>query len=272
MADCENCPSKGKCSGQQKQECSVKNNPFNVIQSVVAVMSGKGGVGKSTVTSLLARSLREMGLVVGVLDADVTGPSIPRLLGAVDVRLGQGAAGIEPAVNAQGIKIMSLNYMLESEDAPVIWRGPMISGVITQFWTDVFWGELDVLLVDLPPGTGDAALTVMQSLPLSGAVMVSTPQDMVAMIVAKAVHMAEKMNIRVLGTVENMSYVECPDCGKKIDLFGGKKQDDSMSRLGLPLLAELPLAPGLDPSGEIPEGIRERMGKAAARILDSVKK
>jgi ATP-binding protein involved in chromosome partitioning len=215
-------------------------NPFGTIKHVVAVMSGKGGVGKSSVTALLAAALHSRGLSVGILDADVTGPSIPKLFGVKGQVVNNGL-GLEPLQSALGIKLMSINFLLDKEDQPVIWRGPMISGVVKQFFEEVTWGDLDYLLIDLPPGTGDVPLTVMQSLPLDGMIVVSSPQELVEMIVKKAVHMAEQMQIPVLGLIENYSYMECPDCKKKIEVFGKSRADRVASSTGLRLFGKLPI-------------------------------
>ena len=221
MSNCGSCPSKGEC-GKDQQSCGIQNNPLNNIKKIIGVMSGKGGVGKSTVSALIARNLAKQGYKVGVLDADITGPSIPRLLGVKDAKaMGAPNNCIYPVQSSDGIKVMSLNLLLEDENQPVIWRGAMISNTVKQFYTDVIWGELDYLLIDMPPGTGDVALTVMQSIPINGIVMVSVPQDMVSMIVAKAVNMVRKLNIEIIGLVENMSYIVCPDCGNKIQIFKG---------------------------------------------------
>lgn len=217
-------------------------NPFGEIKRVVAVMSGKGGVGKSSVTALLAGSLREKGFKVGVLDGDLTGPSIPKLFG-VKEKAGSLESALLPVETATGIKIISINLLLEKEDDPVIWRGPLVSGVIKQFYSEVVWGDLDYLLVDLPPGTGDAPLTVMQSLPLTGLVIVSSPQDLVTMIVRKAVRMAEQLQIPIIGLIENLSYLLCPDCGKRIDLFGESKAKEVAANSGIELLGTLPVFP-----------------------------
>lgn len=251
MAECENCSSAGNCAYQgQEQGCpNEKKNELNKIKHVIAVMSGKGGVGKSTVTALLAAALNKQGNKVGVLDADITGPSIPKLFGlkgAPDVT----EFGILPKKSEKGIEIMSINLLLPSEDEPVIWRGPVISGAIKQFWEEVVWGELDYLLVDLPPGTGDAPLTVMQSLPLAGAVIVTSPQELAHMVVRKAVKMADKMNVPLLGMVENMSYMECPDCGKKLYPFGEGKTSLMAMELNIPFLGVLPIEPSLSSYGD----------------------
>lgn len=219
---CEGCPNAGNCN-KDASTCGVETNPKNHIKDVVAVMSGKGGVGKSTMTVLLAKSLAAQGKKVGIMDADITGPSIPRLMGVEDQHAyGTKENEILPVV-VDDIKLMSLNFMVENESEPVIWRGPIVGNVVKQFYTDVLWEDLDVLLIDMPPGTGDVALTIMQSLPLKGVVMVSTPQPMVSMIVEKAIHMCEKMDIPVLGLIENMAYLECPNCHERIEFY--KKED-----------------------------------------------
>ena len=239
MSNCGSCPSKGEC-GKDQQSCGIQNNPLNNIKKIIGVMSGKGGVGKSTVSALIARNLAKQGYKVGVLDADITGPSIPRLLGVKDAKaMGAPNNCIYPVQSSDGIKVMSLNLLLEDENQPVIWRGAMISNTVKQFYTDVIWGELDYLLIDMPPGTGDVALTVMQSIPINGVIMVTVPQDMVSMIVAKAVHMVKKLNIDVIGVVENMSYIKCPDCGKKIEIFKGEHNRKFLDDMNLNLEAVL---------------------------------
>ncbi len=217
-----------------------KPQELNQISKVVAVMSGKGGVGKSLVSGLIAVALNREGCKVGILDADITGPSIPKMFGIKD-RPGGGETGILPVFSSSGIEIMSINLLLPQEDDAVIWRGPLISKAIQQFWEDVVWGKLDYLIVDLPPGTADASLTVMQTLPLFGVIIVFTPQDLTAMIVRKAVHMAEKMNTPILGVVENMSYFLLPDSGKKIEIFGKSKGEEMARAAKTPLLGQVPL-------------------------------
>ena len=216
---CEGCPSKGNC-GKDQSTCGVENNPNNHIKNIVAIMSGKGGVGKSTITVMVAKALAKKGYKVGIMDADITGPSIPRLFSAENEQAYATKENyIIPVEVVDGIKIMSLNFLMKNESDPVIWRGPVIAGVVKQFYTDVLWGDLDVLLIDMPPGTGDVALTIMQSLPVSGVLMVSTPQPMVSMIVAKAIHMCEQMHVPVYGVIENMAYLECPNCQEKIEFY-----------------------------------------------------
>ena len=233
--DCSNCAS--KC---EKQDLRIPQGPFSNVKKVIAVVSGKGGVGKSLVTSLLAAGTRARGFETAILDADVTGPSIPRSFGLFDHAVGD-ERGLLPSVSQTGIKIMSVNLLLEKEDQPVVWRGPVISGVIQQFWQEVAWDDVDYMFVDMPPGTGDVPLTVFQSLSVDGIVIVTTPQDLVNMIVRKAYNMAQLMHIPVLGIIENMSYIECPDCGKKIPIFGESRVDKIASELNVPVLAKLPI-------------------------------
>ncbi len=221
-----------------------KPKELNEVKHVVAIMSGKGGVGKSLVASLIAISLARRGYEVGILDADITGPSIPRMFG-ISGRPAGSETGILPPLSHLGIEIMSINLLLPNEDDAVIWRGPLIAKTITQFWEDVLWGKLDYLLVDLPPGTADAPLTVMQSLPLTGVVIVFSPQELAAMVVRKAVQMAQKMNIPIIGVVENMSYFLLPDSGKKIELFGKSKGREMAKAAGAPLLGQIPIDPQL---------------------------
>lgn len=248
MGDCENCPSKGKCSSKDKENCGkieIECNSKNHVKNVIAVMSGKGGVGKSTVSVLLAKELNKRGYKVGLLDADITGPSIPRLVGTAGEYACMKDSEIMPVVTSDGIKTISLNYFVEEESQPVVWRGPMISGAVKQFWTDVIWGEIDFLVVDLPPGTGDVTLTVMQQMPVTGVVGVAVPQSMVTMIVTKAVKMMQLMNKPVYGIVENMSYIECPDCGKQTELYEGKFGYKEFDDMGIDILAEYPMTPNL---------------------------
>ncbi len=236
--DCSSCSQ--NCSEREK-DLHAKLNEFSHIKKVVAVSSGKGGVGKSSVTSLLAVMMARRGYKVGVLDADITGPSIPRAFGLT--QKAQGAdIGILPAETHMNIKVMSINLLLEDETQPVVWRGPVLAGAVTQFWTDVVWGDLDVLFIDMPPGTGDVPLTVYQSLPVDATVVVSTPQSLVQMVVGKAKTMADLLHIPVIGMVENMSYLRCPDCGKQITLFGEENGlNQAAEQMGIPLLAKLPM-------------------------------
>lgn len=240
MSNCNSCPTSGSCT-KNNQQCLVENNPMNKVHKIIGVMSGKGGVGKSTISVLIAKELNNLGYKVGILDADITGPSVPRLLGIKDARAKSSEEVIFPVETQDKIKVMSLNLLMENENDTVIWRGPLISGIVKQFWKDVLWGELDYLIIDMPPGTSDVALTVMESIPINGIVMVSVPQDLVSMIVAKAVNMTRKMDIRILGIIENMSYIACPDCGKKIKLFNGEGAQSFFSEIQLDLLGELPM-------------------------------
>ncbi|WP_027627894.1 Mrp/NBP35 family ATP-binding protein [Ruminiclostridium cellobioparum] len=221
-----------------------KSNELNSIKKVIGVVSGKGGVGKSLVTSMLAVLMRRKGYNVGILDADITGPSIPKMFGITGKAQGS-ELGIFPEKTHNGINIMSMNILLDQEDAPVIWRGPMIAGAVKQFWTDVVWGNLDVMFIDMPPGTGDVPLTVFQSIPLDGIVIVTSPQELVSLIVKKAYNMAAQMNIPVLGVIENMSYIKCPDCGKEIKLYGESRLDETAGESGLCVLGRLPVDPDL---------------------------
>ncbi|WP_288528106.1 Mrp/NBP35 family ATP-binding protein [uncultured Eubacterium sp.] len=241
--DCSSCSS--NCADRKEPQSFLKPmNKNSNIKKVIGVVSGKGGVGKSLVSCLLAAKCQKAGLKVGVLDADITGPSVPKSFG-ITSRAMQDETGLLPTVTKTGVKMMSINLLLGDVNSPVVWRGPVISGVIEQFWTDVNWGELDYLFVDMPPGTGDVALTVFQSLPVDGIVIVTTPQDLVKMIVNKAFNMAKIMNVPVLGLVENMSYYQCPDCGKKHNIFGESQIDETAAELGVPVLAKLPIDPNV---------------------------
>ena len=235
--NCSSCSS--NCKGKDPQSLIEPTGEYNNIKHVIGIVSGKGGVGKSMVTSMLAVELNRKGYKVGILDADITGPSIPKTFG-INSRAMKNEMGILPAETKNGIKIMSINLMLPENDSPVIWRGPVIAGAVKQFWHDVIWGELDYLLIDCPPGTGDVPLTVFQSIPLDGAVIVTSPQDLVSLIVKKAYNMAKMMEIPVLGIVENMSYVVCPDCGKSFNIFGSGSETVA-EELGVPLLGKMPI-------------------------------
>lgn len=247
MSECtHDCSSCGASCGERTEPQDLRKpaNAQSHIGKVIAVISGKGGVGKSAVTCTLAAAMAKLGKKVGVLDADITGPSVPQAFNIHQRALGS-EEGILPAVTPGGIKLMSLNLLIERETDPVVWRGPVIAGAVEQFWTDVVWGELDYLFVDMPPGTGDVPLTVFQSLPVDGAIVVTAPQALVGMIVTKAVRMAEMMDVPVLGLVENYSFFRCPDCGKEHPVFGESGIDALGARLGLPVLAKLPIDPGL---------------------------
>ena len=236
---CAGCAHADTCSSK-KTDFRKPANMYSSIKKVIGVVSGKGGVGKSLVTASLARMMVEKGYKVGILDADITGPSIPKMYG-VHTKASATEENIIPCTAKDGTKIMSVNLLLEDESAPVIWRGPIIASVVKQFWTDVMWGELDYLFVDMPPGTGDVPLTVFQSLPVDGVVIVTSPQDLVQMIVKKAANMAEQMNIPVLGIVENYSYVKCPDCGKEIKVFGESNIEQIAAEMGVPVLGKMPI-------------------------------
>ena len=244
MSSCNgNCASCSSDCGERKKESLLAAlNPKASVKKVIAVVSGKGGVGKSTVTSMLAVEMARRGKRVGVLDADITGPSAPTAFGVTECQ-GANEEGLYPALSRSGIQIMSINLLLDNPADPVVWRGPVIAGAVKQFWTDVIWEDVDYLFVDMPPGTGDVPLTVFQSLPIDGVVIVTTPQNLVSMIVSKAVKMANMMHIPVLGFVENYSYLQCPDCGKKIEVFGKSHLDGVAAEFGLPVLARLPIDP-----------------------------
>ena len=239
--NCSSC-SNSDCGSRTKESLLAPANPGSHVKKVIAVVSGKGGVGKSTVTSMLACAMAKQGHSTAILDADITGPSIPKAFGVNECREAT-EAGIVPAISKEGIQVMSINLLLDDETAPVLWRGPVLAGAVKQFWTDVIWGDVDYLFVDMPPGTGDVPLTVFQSLPIDGIIVVATPQDLVSMIVAKAVNMARMMEIPVLGFVENYSYYQCPDCGKKTEVFGKSHLDAMSQQYNIPILARLPIDP-----------------------------
>ena len=240
--DCSTCSA--DCASRKPESLLAPMNSLSNVKKVIAVMSGKGGVGKSLVTSLMAVLAKRNGSEAAILDADITGPSIPKMFGVHDKAMGT-EEGILPNESRTGVKMMSVNLLLEKDTDPVVWRGSLISGTVKQFWTDVVWGEVDYMFVDMPPGTGDVPLTVFQSLPVDGIIVVTSPQELVGMIVEKAVNMAKMMNIPVLGIVENMSWVSCPDCGKKIFPFGESRTAQVALEHGVPLLAQLPLDPAL---------------------------
>ena len=251
MAENRECSSASSCSKESCEGCSGSGqktsfaadmNQYSSVKKVIGVVSGKGGVGKSFVTASLAAQMRKKGYSVGILDADITGPSIPKMFGVHGPAVGNDM-GMYPIEAEDGTKIMSINLLMDDEEAPVVWRGPVIAGTVKQFWSDVVWGDLDYLFVDMPPGTGDVPLTVFQSLPVDGIVIVTSPQELVQMIVKKAYNMAGMMHIPVLGVVENYSYFECPDCGKRISLFGESHIDEVAKELGIDVLGKLPLDP-----------------------------
>ncbi|HEZ7990629.1 MAG TPA: Mrp/NBP35 family ATP-binding protein [Ruminococcus sp.] len=237
--NCSSCPSAGNCNSQPKSMLEEPNKMSN-IGKVIGVVSGKGGVGKTLVSSLLAVSMKRLGKNVGILDADITGPSVPKAFGVHD-KADACEFGIIPVKSKLGIDVMSVNLLLENESDPVVWRGPVIAGVVKQFWTDVIWKDIDYLFVDMPPGTGDVPLTVFQSLPVDGIVIVTSPQELVSMIVEKAVKMAKLMNIPIIGIIENMSYFECPDCGKRHNIYGESHIEEIAAQYNIPVLAKLPI-------------------------------
>ena len=237
--NCSSCPSAGNCNSQPKSMLEEPNKMSN-IGKVIGVVSGKGGVGKTLVSSLLAVSMKRLGKNVGILDADITGPSVPKAFGVHD-KADACEFGIIPVKSKLGIDVMSVNLLLENESDPVVWRGPVIAGVVKQFWTDVIWKDIDYLFVDMPPGTGDVPLTVFQSLPVDGIVIVTSPQELVSMIVEKAVNMAKLMNIPIIGIIENMSYFECPDCGKRHNIYGESHIEEIAAQYNIPVLAKLPI-------------------------------
>lgn len=247
MSDkCETCEldCEDKSSCEKEHDFSIKLNEKSNISKVIGVVSGKGGVGKSLVTSLLATYMNREGYEVGILDGDITGPSIPKVFG-VSTKAFADEDGAIPGISENGIKIMSANMILENETDPVVWRGPVIANMVKQFWSDVNWGSLDYLFVDMPPGTGDVPLTVFQSLPVDGIVIVTSPQDLVSMIVEKSIKMAEMMEVPVVGIVENMSYATCPDCGKKIELFGTSKIEEILNKHNLEVFDRIPINPNI---------------------------
>lgn len=246
MSNCSSCSHKSTCNSKSESGCSKLLPKYGNVKNIVAVMSGKGGVGKSTVTGMVATMMSKRGYKVGVLDADITGPSMPRFFGINEKRADILAASDETAIyvpveTKSGIKVMSMNLLMQGEDEPVIWRGPVVTGVLSQLYTDTQWGELDYLVIDMPPGTSDVTLTIMQSFPLSEIIIVSTPQDMVSMIVKKVVNMANRMNIKIRGVVENMAYIQCDGCTKKIRVFSRKSAEEHAEYLDLPLIGELPI-------------------------------
>lgn len=244
MSECtHNCSTCGQdCSSRTEESLLAQLNPKSKVRKVYAVVSGKGGVGKSTVTSMLAVAMQNRGFRTAILDADITGPSIPKAF-ALDATDAYEDGLLAPAVTRTGIQVMSLNLLLEDETAPVAWRGPVLAGAVKQFWTDVYWDNVDYMFVDMPPGTGDVPLTVFQSLPINGIILVTTPQDLVSMIVSKAVGLAKLMNIPLIGIVENYAWLTCPDCGKRIQVFGKSHVAEMAAKYDLPVLASLPIDP-----------------------------
>ena len=268
--DCSNCHADCSSRAPQHEPPHAKSH----IKKVIGVVSGKGGVGKSMTSAMMAVSMRRKGYKVGVLDADIPGPSIPKLFGVHGPAMGT-EDGINPVESHTGIKIMSINLLLEDEEAPVVWRGPVIAGAVKQFWQEVIWDDVDFLFVDMPPGTGDVPLTVFQTLPVDGIVIVSSPQELVGMIVGKAVQMAQMMHVPILGLVENMSYVQCPDCGKHINVFGDSHVDEIAAKYQLPVLAKMPIDPELAKeadAGMIEVFAGEYLDNAAQTVAKLLKK
>ena len=265
--DCGSCQQ--KCSEAEKPDFRAPANALSSVKKVIAVVSGKGGVGKSLVTALLASAMQKKGSQCGILDADITGPSIPKMFG-VESLATSNASGILPEHTKGGIDIMSVNLLVEDKATPVIWRGPAIAGVVKQFWSDVIWSYEDFLFVDMPPGTGDVPLTVFQSLPVDGIIIVASPQELVSMIVEKALRMAKEMNVPILGIIENMSWLQCPDCGKKLRLFGeAGRTEETAKRYGIDFLGEIPIEPqlaSLCDAGNIEYYTAEFLDKAVARL------
>ena len=265
--DCSSCGS--NCASREPESLLKAPHKLSNIKKVIGVVSGKGGVGKSMVTGLLACEMEKRGFNTAVMDADITGPSIPKMFGVHQRAVG-GDEGLYPAITAGNAKIMSLNLLTENETDPVVWRGPVIAGIVTQFWTEVIWSDVDYMFVDMPPGTGDVPLTVFQSIPLDGIVVVASPQELVGMIVEKAMKMAKMMNIPILGLIENFSYFKCPDCGKLHKIFGGSGADKAAADNGIPLLARLPidsmLAQACD-KGEIEKYDNDYLTDAADMIV-----
>ena len=267
--DCSTCGQ--NCSERQEPQSFLKElNPYSSVKKVIAVVSGKGGVGKSLVTSLLASQMQKRGHRCAVLDADITGPSIPKSFGITQKAMGTEEFLI-PVTTGTGIQVMSINLILENETEPVVWRGPVIAGAVAQFWTDVLWQDVDYMFVDMPPGTGDVPLTVFQSLPIDGVVIVTTPQDLVGMIVAKAVNMASMMNVPVLGIVENMSYFKCPDCGKEHAIFGESKVEEVAKTFGIEHFTRLPIDPAVAAMVDAGE-VESVPGEHIASLVDYIEK
>ncbi len=268
--ECSSCESSSSCSVNNFQ---LKLNDYSHIKTIIGVVSGKGGVGKSMISSLLAVTLAEKGLNVGIMDADITGPSIAKTFNVKEKAYGQNNLIYPHITEKYNIKVISSNMLLENDDDPIVWRGSLISNLVKQFYTDVFWGKLDVLLIDMPPGTGDVALTTFQSIPLDGIVMVTTPQDLVSMIVSKACKMANMMNVKMMGVVENMAYVECPNCHEKIYLYGKSKTIDLIKPYNLDILASLPINPQLTElvnEGRIEEYEGHYLDSVADKIISKI--
>lgn len=266
--DCSSC-SQNCASKQGGAPTFEKTNDLSRIKKTIAVVSGKGGVGKTLVSSMLAVELNRRELKTAIIDADVTGPSIPKAFGLKGLCEAAPLGGIMPVKTTTGIETVSVNLLLEDTSSPVLWRGPVIAGMVKQFWTDVIWGDIDVMVIDCPPGTGDVPLTVFQSIPVDGIIIVTSPQDLVSLIVSKAVNMAKLMNIPIIGIVENMSYVECPDCGKKIEVFGKSHTEETAKQFGIPVLARIPINPEL--ASQCDKGVIELFeGDWMSAVADAV--
>ncbi|MBO5240809.1 MAG: Mrp/NBP35 family ATP-binding protein [Clostridia bacterium] len=266
--DCSSCSS--NCSSRKKESFLKEPHKSSSVKKVIGVVSGKGGVGKSLTTALLASLAQKQGKSVGIMDADITGPSIPHLFGVTDHATGS-EAGIDTVLTPSGMQLMSMNLLLDEATMPVVWRGMVISGTVMQFWTDVIWKDLDLLFIDMPPGTGDVPLAVFQSIPLAGIVIVTTPQELVKMVVEKAVNMAKMMNIPVLGLVENMSYLPCPDCGKKIEVFGHSQAERIASEYGIPVVAKMPIDPKISALADAGR-IEDYQTDALSGVLEQIEK
>lgn len=268
---CSSCQATCSSRKQEKEDFREPLNPYSKVKKVIGIVSGKGGVGKSFLTSYLSVLINREGYHTAILDADITGPSIPKAFGIHEKAKGN-ELGIFPAVSKSGIKIMSVNLLLETEDTPVIWRGPVIAGTVKQFWSDVLWDDVDYMFVDMPPGTGDVPLTVFQSLPVDGVIIVTSPQELVSMIVAKAVNMAEAMNVPILGIVENYSYLECGNCGEKINVFGTSHVNETAEKYNLPVLGRIPITPAIAEAvdGENIEGLNGPWLTDAVNTLKSL--
>ena len=266
--ECSSC-SQNCASKQGGAPTFEKTNDLSRIKKTIAVVSGKGGVGKTLVSSMLAVELHRRELKTAIIDADVTGPSIPKAFGLKGLCEAAPLGGIMPVKTTTGIETVSVNLLLEDTSSPVLWRGPVIAGMVKQFWTDVIWGDIDVMVIDCPPGTGDVPLTVFQSIPVDGIIIVTSPQDLVSLIVSKAVNMAKLMNIPIIGIVENMSYVECPDCGKKIEVFGKSHTEETAKQFGIPVLARIPINPEL--ASQCDKGVIELFeGDWMSAVADAV--
>lgn len=266
--NCSSCSS--NCASRKEESLLKQPHKKSNVKKIIGVVSGKGGVGKSLTTSLLASYAQKQGLSVGIMDADITGPSIPHMFGVTE-RITGDEKGINTVISPSGMQMVSMNLLLDDETSPVIWRGMVISGTVMQFWTDVIWKDVDLLFIDMPPGTGDVPLTVFQSIPVSGIVIVTTPQDLVKMVVEKAVNMANIMHVPVLGLVENMSYLTCPDCGKRMEIFGHSKAEEIAAEYGILSVAKMPLDPNISKLADAGR-IEDYDGSALAEVFQAIEK